>query len=49
MELGSTGEGVAHVKSGVLSPLTGETNPSQALEDKVETSVLLLYAASDVL
>lgn len=31
MELGSTGEGVAYVKSGVLSPLTGETNPSQAL------------------
>lgn len=31
MELGSKGEGVAHVKSGVLSPLTGETNPSHAL------------------
>lgn len=49
MELGSKGEGVAHVKSGVLSPLTGETNPSQASRTQVCSFALALYVASDAL
>lgn len=45
MELGSKGEGVAYVKSGVLSPLTGETNPSEAFA-KTRFVNLCVYFAS---
>lgn len=48
MELGSKAEGVAHVKSAVLSPLTGETNPSHALGGQVCPFMLPLCVALEI-
>lgn len=45
MELGSKGKGVAYAKSGVLSPLTDETNPFSSLA-KTRLPNLSLYFMS---